>query len=293
MLFRSEPMPNEDESVWLVFNGEIYNFLELRTELEAAGHIFRSNTDTEVIVHGYEEWGVGVLQRMIGMFAFALWDERRKRLWLVRDRLGIKPMFYARIDQGILFGSEIKALLEHPAVTRDLDYQALDYFLSLNYTPAPHTLFKQVRQLNPGQYLLADLNGGVQMCDYWDVRYEEDGGAFDERLLVEEFTVLLEDAVRRRLISDVPLGSFLSGGIDSSSVAYFAAAHMGEPLKAFTIGFGEQEFDETDYARLVAYLLGAEHYVQEVAPDLATILDRKSTRLNSSHSQQSRMPSSA
>jgi asparagine synthase (glutamine-hydrolysing) len=268
-----QPMSNEDGTIWVTFNGEIYNFGEIRQELSDRGHKFRSQTDTEVIVHAYEEWGTDCLKRFNGMFAFGLWDEKKRCLWLVRDRLGVKPLFYCHSSRFLLFGSEIKAILCHPGVERTIDYEALSYYLALNYTPAPYTLFASIRQLLPGHYLLVDADGQVQDVEYWDVAYIEEGNRSEQSYL-EEFSALLEDSIRLRLVSDVPFGVFLSGGVDSSSVAYWMSRQMQEPVKTFSIGFGESSFDELDYARLVAETLQSEHHEQIVTADAATILPK-------------------
>lgn len=268
-----QPMSNEDGTVWITFNGEIYNFREIRRDLETRGHKFRSSTDTEVVIHAYEEWGTDCVQRFNGMFAFGLWDEPGRRLWLVRDRLGEKPLFYCHLPGRLLFGSEIKAILCDPAVARTIDYEALAYYLALNYTTAPHTLFARVRQLLPGHYLMIDEAGEVRDVEYWDLVYRE-GIDRGERAYLEEFSDLLEDSIRLRLTSDVPYGAFLSGGLDSSSVAYWMSRNMSEPVKTFSIGFGEPSFDELEYARLAARTIQADHHEQIVTADEAEILPK-------------------
>ncbi len=269
-----QPMSNEDQSIWIVFNGEIYNFQEIRVELQQKGHVFHSRTDTEVIVHAYEEWGLECLKRLNGMFAFGLWDETKQRLWLVRDRLGIKPLFFAHLADTLLFGSEIKALLSYPQLARTIDYEALAYYLALNYTPAPYTLFANVRQLLPGQYLLADAFGKVQQVTYWDVTYDETNPLRHEAAYIEQFNALLEDSIRLRLNSDVPFGAFLSGGVDSSSVVYWMSQLLSDPVNTFTIGFNEDSFDELPYAQQVSRLLDTMHHERIVLADAATILPR-------------------
>jgi asparagine synthase (glutamine-hydrolysing) len=267
----NQPMCNEDGTIWITYNGEIYNFADLRPELEKAGHQFRSNTDTEVVLHAYEQWGLDCLPRFNGMFAFGLWDDNRKRLWVTRDRLGVKPLFYLHTPSVFAFGSEIKALLPIPGAGREMDYAALSYYLALNYTPAPRTLFADVRQLEPGQYMLVEADGRSTIHTYWQLEYHEP----DQRNLrqgIEEFTDLLEDAVRIRLVSDVPFGSFLSGGVDSSSIAYWMSRAMHEPVKTFTISFQEESFNEAKYARQVATQIGADHYERVVDVDAAAIL---------------------
>lgn len=266
-----QPMPNEDDTIWLTFNGEIYNFRDLRRELETLGHRFRSATDSEVILHAYEQWGTECLHRFNGMFAFALWDSRVQHLWLARDRLGVKPLFYAQLQHCLLFGSEIKAILGGPEVERSIDYEALSYYLSLNYTPAPYTLFQQVRQVLPGHFLLADPVGRVRDMEYWDLVYREDEEN-DERTYIDMFGRLLEDSVRLRLVSDVPFGAFLSGGLDSSSVAYWMSRNLSMPVKTFSIGFQEPSYDELDFARHAARSIGADHRERIVTADASEVL---------------------
>jgi len=268
-----QPMSNEDGSVWISYNGEVYNFRELRRELEARGHRFRSATDTEVVVHAYQEWGTASLERFNGMFAFALWDARRQRLWLVRDRLGVKPLFYAQRPGALLFGSEIKAVVTDPDVDRDLDLEALGYFLALNHVPAPLTLFSRVRQVRPGHYLLVDASGAVEDVEYWDLVYRE-GEDRGEAAYRDELSALLADAVRLRLVSDVPFGVFLSGGVDSAAVAYWMSRHLDRPVRTFSIGFEEPSFDERPYAREAAAAIAAEHHEAVVAADVASLLPK-------------------
>ncbi|OQY41485.1 MAG: asparagine synthase (glutamine-hydrolyzing), partial [Anaerolineaceae bacterium 4572_78] len=266
-------MCNEDGTIWITYNGEIYNFLEVRKDLRKRGHIFQSNTDTEVIVHAYEEWGVDCVQRFNGMFAFALWDEPRQRLWLVRDRLGIKPLFFACMPHAFFFGSEIKAILSDYSIERTIDYESLAYYLALNYTPAPYTLFAHIRQLLPAHYLLVEKDGTVQDVEYWKLTYHEniDKG---EKIHLAEFNELLYDSVKIRLMSDVPFGAFLSGGIDSSSVSYWMSQCLSEPVKTFSIGFGEKSFDETGYARQVANVIKSEHRQKIIKANAAEILPK-------------------
>jgi asparagine synthase (glutamine-hydrolysing) len=268
----AQPLANEDGTVRVSYNGEIYNFAALREELVARGHAFRSRTDTEVIVHAYEEWGLECLARFNGMFAFALWDDRLQRLWLVRDRLGVKPLFYASTPSALWFGSEVKAVLA-AGVDRRPDYDALGCYLTFNYIPAPHTLLEGVRQLRPGHYLLAGRDGRVEERAYWDVAYEREGEPEQsEASYVEELNGLLSDSVRLRLVSDVPLGVFLSGGVDSSGVAYWMARHRADPVLSFSIGFANDSFDETPYAREVAASIGAEHRERMLDADAALIV---------------------
>lgn len=265
-----QPLGNEEGNVWVTFNGEIYNYLELRRDLERLGHRFRSSTDTEVIVHAYEAWGVDCVKRFNGMFAFGLWDARQQQLWLVRDRLGVKPLFYARLSQGLYFGSEIKAIIGEREVDRTLDFASLSYFVSLNYTPAPHTLFANVRQVLPGHYLLVS-GGELRDVEYWDLEYHEDSKRSEAEYL-DEFRALLKESVRLRLASDVPFGVFLSGGVDSSAVAYWMSRQLSQPLQSFSAGFGERSYDETAYAQEVARVVGAEHHVRIVGEHEANVL---------------------
>src|SRR5437762_904817 len=206
-----QPMFNEDGSVVVVFNGEIYNFADLTGALIARGHRFTTRSDTETIVHAYEEYGVECMKDFRGMFAFAIWDRRQKRLLLVRDRLGIKPVYYYAGKDFFVFGSEIKSLLEHPRVPREVDRQSLDLFLALRYVPGPRTMFKNIFKLQPGHWLTVDPNG-VRITKYWDLNYDS-----RRNIDLEEFQHLLEESVRLRLIAEVPLGVFLSGGIDSTA----------------------------------------------------------------------------
>jgi len=256
-----QPMANEDQSIWVTFNGEIYNFRELRRELEGKGHKFRSNSDTEVIVHLYEELGTRCPERLSGMFAFVLWDINKKTLFLARDRIGKKPLHYALYDGGIIFASEIKALLKHPQVSREIDLKSLSKYLTYEYVPAPNTIFKAVKKLQPGQTLLY-RNSEVQLSQYWDVPLVDNPiGYRTEAEYVEELREILAKAVRSRLVADVPVGVFLSGGIDSSLVAAFAT-RANPQVECFSIGFDEPSFDESGYARKVAQALNVKHQLK-------------------------------
>lgn len=268
-----QPIHNEDETIWLTYNGEIYNFLDIKDELEKKGHRFRSLTDSEVIVHAYEEWGYDCIERFNGMFAFGLWDGRSQILWIARDRLGIKPLFYLHTRDVFAFGSEIKALLEIPDLERQVDFQSLSYYLALNYTPAPFTLFNGIRQLEPGHSLVVNASGFAQDNQYWELRYNE-GYKSTEKEYQEEFLRLLEDSVRIRLVSDVPFGAFLSGGVDSSTIAYWMSQNLNEAVKTFSIGFKENSFNETAYARQVAKSIHSDHFERLVDADAASVLPR-------------------
>jgi asparagine synthase (glutamine-hydrolysing) len=266
-----QPIYNEDGSVCVVYNGEIYNFRELRTELESRGHRFATQSDTEVIVHAYEEYGVECVERLWGMFALALWDSRRHLLLLARDRLGKKPLvYYADPYGGLAFASELHALLAHPAVPREVDPRAIDDYLTYLYVPAPTTAYRNLRKLPPGHRLVWQ-NGNTTVEPYWRVRFAEKLRITEDEA-VEQFGTLLRDAVRRRLIADVPLGAFLSGGMDSSSVVAEMAELSPTPVKTFSIGFGERDFDELRYARQVAERFGTEHHELVVEPRALEVL---------------------
>lgn len=259
-----QPIFNEDGSVVVVFNGEIYNFADLTDDLIARGHQFRTKSDTETIVHAYEEYGDECMRDFRGMFAFAIWDRRRKRLLLVRDRLGIKPVYYYAGRDFVAFASEIKSLLQHPKVPRQVDRQAVDLYLSLRYVPGPRTMFKDIFKLQPGHWLTADQNG-VRTGKYWDINYDAQNAGD-----AEEFQHLLEESVRLRLISEVPLGVFLSGGLDSTAMlAMMTKINRGERVKTFSVGYeaagGEaqseiEEANEFKFARLAAAHFKAEHH---------------------------------
>jgi asparagine synthase (glutamine-hydrolysing) len=267
-----QPIFNEDRSVCVVYNGEIYNFLELRAELEGRGHHFATQGDTEVVVHAYEEFGVNCLERLWGMFALALWDSRRHLMLLARDRLGKKPLVYYAdpLRGGLAFASELQALLAHPDVPREVEPSAIDDYLTYLYVPAPTTAYRDVRKLPPGHRLIWQ-SGRVTVEPYWQVRFG-DKRSLTESQAVEEFGALLRDAVRRRLIADVPLGAFLSGGMDSSSVVAEMAELSSTPVKTFSIGFGERDFDELRYARQVAQRYGTDHHEMVVEPRALDVL---------------------
>jgi asparagine synthase (glutamine-hydrolysing) len=269
----SQPMANEDESIRIVFNGEIYNYLELRSELKRRGHRFHTETDTECIIHGYEEFGENIFSRLNGMFAVALWDERKKRLLLARDRAGEKPLHYFFDGQTFLFASEIKSLLLHPAVekTRAIDWEALDEYFSYGFISAPKTIYKDIKKLEPGDYLIFE-NNKLSLHTHWRLDFHRRfGGTYKEAKA--ECARLIEDAVKIRMVSDVPLGAFLSGGVDSSAVVAFMAKHSAFPIKTFSIGFREDDYDERKYARLVARRYHTEHTELEVTADYSNYVE--------------------
>jgi asparagine synthase (glutamine-hydrolysing) len=266
-----QPVTNEDGTLQLVFNGEIYNYLELREELARSGHVFRTASDTEVIVHAYEEWGELAFGRLRGMFAIALWHEPTKTLVLARDRVGIKPLYFAESPDGLLFGSEIKALLASGDLEPALDAAGLDHLLTFLYSPPDESVFRGVRKLRPGHLLRWRL-GRLATARYWVPPGDAFGGTEADAAFV--LRTVLTDAVRSHLVSDVPVGAFLSGGIDSSLVVGLMAAASSRPVRTFAIGFDEPRFDELDAARLVARRFGTEHHEFVVRPDAVAIVDR-------------------
>src|SRR5205823_7119867 len=231
-----EPMPNEDKTIWIVFNGEIYNFQELRHKLLEKGHVFRSKSDTEVILHLYEELGTECVRELRGMFAFALWDSSRRRLFIARDRVGIKPLYYASTAEGFSFASELKGLLTDSGVSRDLEPAALRTFLSFHYIPGEATLFRSIRKLLPGHYLVIE-NGQITQRQYWDLRFQPVRDSISFTDAVDELYSLLASTVADHMIADVPVGILLSGGIDSSAVLSFAVRGATDRIKTFTVGF--------------------------------------------------------
>jgi asparagine synthase (glutamine-hydrolysing) len=266
-----QPISNEDGTVWVILNGEIYNFRELRTGLESRGHRFSTSSDTETIVHLYEDHGIDCVQHLDGMFAFALWDSPRERLLLARDRLGEKPLYYVhRPGRSVIFGSELKAIVADPEVAREVDVEALDRYLSLLYVPAPQTIFRDVRKLPAGHVLVADRHG-VAVSSYWDLRFPRTARRRDEEY-AEEFRQRLGDAVRARLVSDVPLGAFLSGGLDSSAVVGLMAGMSDRPVVTASVGFRDAGYDERPWARLVTARFGCDARECEVTPNIRDLL---------------------
>jgi asparagine synthase (glutamine-hydrolysing) len=255
-----QPMTNEDETIWLVYNGEIYNFQELREGLISKGHEFRSTSDTEVIIHLYEEYGVECVSRLRGMFAFALWDHNSHTLFLARDRLGIKPLYYVNTGKALLFASEIKSLLCDPEVQRDVDPQVIHRFLTFLHLPGERTLFKGVRKLEPGHYLVVN-ESGLRCQQYWDLQFQPQTNGQSLNRACDELRHLLSQTVREHMISDVPVGVLLSGGVDSTVVLSCAVQETSKRVSTFTIGFGGEEFaDERPFARLAAERFGTDHH---------------------------------
>lgn len=263
-----QPISNEDKTVWIVFNGEIYNYIELKKMLLAKGHEFSTNSDTECIVHLYEEMGIDFVNHLRGMFAFAIWDDRKKRLILARDHLGIKPLFYGENRGQLSFGSEMKSILADNSFPRELDYDSLASYFTLTYIPAPLSIFKGIKKLLPGHLLIVNKNG-FKIKKYWDLVFKPDRKK-PENVFIEEFMAILEKAVQIRLMSEVPLGAFLSGGIDSSTVVALMSKVSSSAVKTFCIGFGGDiggYLDERKYARLISDRFGTFHREYEVFPN--------------------------
>jgi asparagine synthase (glutamine-hydrolyzing) len=266
-----QPIFNEDRTKAIVFNGEIYNYRELREDLEKRGDRFYTNSDTEVIVHLYDRYGADCLQYLRGMFAFAIWDERDRSLFIARDRVGKKPLLYSHQPDGsLIFGSEFKALLSHPKISREVDYEAIDAYLSYLCVPAPLTAYKQIRKLEPAHWLRWK-DGKIETQRYWQTDFSRKIKITEEEA-IEETTRILREAVRLRMISEVPLGAFLSGGVDSSAVVALMAQESSSPVKTFSIGFEEQDYSELKYARRVAEHVGAEYNEFIVRPNALEIL---------------------
>src|SRR6266849_6759040 len=285
-----QPMVSDDGAIRIVFNGEIYNFRELRQELESRGARFTTTSDTEVILRAYEAEGPACVRRLRGMFAFAILDERARRLVIARDRAGIKPLVYAWDGRRLLFASEIKAILEDPAVARELDLEALGQYLTFHYVPAPRTIFRAIRKLPPASTLVLSLKGGEPIVSrYWSLRFAPDARV-TEQDWVERLRAELSDAVRCHMISDVPIGAFLSGGLDSSTVVALMAQASPTPIRTFSIGFDEADFDELRFARQVAARYGTDHYELVVKPNALEVLPKLAWHLDEPFADSSAIP---
>ncbi len=287
-----QPISNETGDVTVVFNGEIYNYRDLQRELEARGHHFQTHSDTEAIVHAYEEYGAACVTRFRGMFALALWDEKEHTLFLARDRAGKKPLYYTLTREGTLvFGSELKSLLQHPEVTREVDPAALDAYFTLGYVPDPLSIYRGIHKLAPGHHLTFK-DDAVKLTQYWDFSYDvaDEATPREATDYLEELRALLDESVRVRLVSDVPLGAFLSGGIDSSAVVGLMARHMTQPVKTFSIGFHEDSFNELKYARIAAKHFGTEHQEFIVTPDICDIVDELAWHFDEPFADSSAIP---
>ncbi|HET7674109.1 MAG TPA: asparagine synthase (glutamine-hydrolyzing), partial [Gammaproteobacteria bacterium] len=268
-----QPLFNQNGTIGTIYNGEIYNFRELRKELEAAGYVFRTNCDTEVIVHGWAEWGEDCVRHFNGMFAFVLWDRDRQRLFLARDRLGIKPLYYALLDDGFLiFGSELKALLLHPGLARDVEPTAVEDYFTFGYVPDPKTILRGACKLAPAHVLSAERGRALlPPREYWALSFSSESG--DERAIGEGLVAALRRSVRYRMIADVPLGAFLSGGVDSSAVVAMMSGLADAPVNTCSISFGHAKYNEAPYAAMVAERYRTNHQVEQVEPDHAGLID--------------------
>ena len=266
-----QPISNENGKIWIVFNGEIYNFKELKAELEKAGHKFKTQTDTEAIVHAYEEYGESCVKKLNGMFAFAIWDGEKNTAFLARDRVGIKPLYYFFDKQRLIFGSELKSILQAEDIPRRIDLQALDNFLTFEYIHAPLSIFQDIKKLPPG-HTLTLRNNDIWVRSYWDLEVKASGTDFIE--MQQQLRELLQDSIRIRLMSDVPLGAFLSGGIDSSTIVALMSQVMTQPVKTFSIGFEDSTYNELDYARQIAKKYNTEHHEFIIKPDAVELSDK-------------------
>jgi asparagine synthase (glutamine-hydrolysing) len=262
-----QPISNEDESLWIVFNGEIYNHRELRQNLESQGHRYRTRSDTETIVHLYEQYGNDCVKHLRGMFAFAIWDQPRRRLFLARDRLGIKPLYYSYDGSSLLFGSEIKALLAHPRLRAEFNRKTLGEYLAFGYIAGEETMYEGVHKLMPGQTLMLDESGEIEISSYWDLKVNCSESGRTRESYVREYRERLEESVQSHLMSDVPLGVFLSGGLDSSAVAALMAKIRNDQIETFAVGYGEEAFSELPFARAVAKHIKSKHHEVRITRD--------------------------
>jgi len=283
-----QPISNEDGTIWVVFNGEIYNFGDLHDSLVKKGHIFKTKSDTEVIVHLYEEMGEECFRDLRGMFAIAIWDQRKKTLLLARDRVGKKPLYYHYDGTRVVFGSEIKAILQVPSISRDIDLDALSDYFSFLYVPAPKSIFKSIRKVLPGHYLVVSPQG-LRETEYWDLSFSQ-VEELTEKEWCEKLVDSFQEAVRLRLMSEVPLGAFLSGGVDSSSVVALMQSAINGPVITSSIGFEEKEFNELPYARAIASHFTTAHHEQIVRPDALAVVDRLSWHYDEPFADSSAVP---
>lgn len=285
-----QPISNEDGRIHLIFNGEIYNYMDLKSDLEKKCHVFKTKTDTEVIVHLYEEMGIRCVDRLHGMFAFALWDEHTNEIFLVRDRLGKKPLYYAVLNDTFIFASEIKALLKHPRVIKKINLPAIDSFLTYQYIPAPMTIFNNIYSLLPAHYLKVNQNKSLKLTSYWDIDFTD-----KLNISLEEAEIILLDklkhSVRLRMNSDVPLGALLSGGMDSSVVVALMSEFSQKQVKTFSIGFEEESFSELKYARMIAERYNTDHHEFIVKPDAVEILPKLVWHYDQPYADSSALPS--
>ena len=280
----NQPMYSDDESVVIILNGEIYNFKEIREELRAAGHSFHSDSDTEVVLKAYQQYGIGSVSKFIGMFAYSIYDKKKQEVYLLRDRVGVKPLYYFNKNGYLLFGSELKALCAYPGFVKEINTQAVTLFFKYGYIRAPHTIFKDTFKIQPGHYVKIDLvRKKVEQHKYWDVvdYYNQPKLKISETEALEETERLFESAFQYRMVSDVPVGVFLSGGYDSSLVAAILQKNSTQKIKTFTIGFNEKRWDEAPFAKQIAGHIGTDHHeyyctskeAQDIFPQLADIYD--------------------
>ncbi len=286
-----QPLFNQDKSVCIVFNGEIYNFQELTKELKAKGYSFQTHSDTETIVHAWEEWGEQCVERLRGMFAFAVWDKNKEQLFLARDRLGIKPFFYAVTeDNFLIFGSELKALLQHPSFKKDMDVTGIEDYCALGYIPEPKTIYKNVYKLQAGHRLLIQRGKKqLQPEQYWEIPFEADH-QITEKQAASELIERLKEAVDIRMIAEVPLGAFLSGGVDSSGVVAMMSQLQDEPVNTCSIGFNDKKYNESDYAQMVSKQYNTRHYVETVETDDFSLLDELALLYDEPYADSSAIP---
>jgi len=284
-----QPIHNEDGKIWIVYNGEIYNFPELRAETERRGHRYYTKSDTETIVHLYEDYGTDCVKYLRGMFAFGLWDGRREQLLLARDRLGQKPLVYTVHRGNLIFASEIKSILEYPDLKREVDMDALHYYLTYQFVPSPFTMFEGIKKLPPANILLCDRKGNIKLERYWELNYKNKL-KLGEKEYSRKILDLLKESTKMRLISDVPLGAFLSGGLDSSTVVGVMSRLVDKPVKTFSVGFEEKSFTELKYARLVADYFHTEHFEFMVKPNVIEILPRLIWHYNEPFADPSAIP---
>lgn len=284
-----QPMSNEDESIWIVLNGEIYNFLEIRKDLEQRGHVFRSHTDTEVIIHLYEEKGTDCLSYLRGPFAFAIWDEKKQRLFIARDRIGKKPIYYTYRNKDLIFASEIKAILQDAQVSVEVNRSAITDYLSYGYVPTPESMFKGIMKLPPAHFMIYE-KGNIKIEKYWELDFSKKV-KMSEREYCDKTMRLLEECTKIRLVSDVPLGAFLSGGIDSSAIVYMMSKLSSRPVKTFSIGFDEESYNELKYAKIIAEAFKTEHHEYIVKPNAIKLLPKLIWHYNEPYADSSALPS--
>lgn len=256
-----QPMSNDDGSIWITYNGEVYNFKDIRKELFQKGYKFKSNSDTEVVLKSYEEWGIECVHKFIGMFAFGIWDKRVKKLYLLRDRAGVKPLYYYNNNGIFMFGSELKALMQNPEFEKEIDYDSISVYLRHGYIPSPNTIFKNTFKLKPGHYLCLSDSDDIEEIKYWDAldSYLDEPLVGSQDEILEELESLLTDSFKQRLVADVPIGVFLSGGVDSSILCALLQNNISSSLKTYSIGFEDQSFNEAEWAKKVARHIGTEH----------------------------------